>query len=136
MDTSKCELIYSQIANMLNEIIPVEWSKILLYAEVEPGVVDIYYCFYERDCGTLVQYEEIKKKYKVDDTALSLKQLKLAKIVYSLNNEFSKINKNRWTSMTFILEYSGKFHIDFGYENLSDSNNLDRRKQWKKKYLV
>lgn len=65
MDTSKCELIYSQIANMLNEIIPVEWSKILLYAEVEPGVVDIYYCFYERDCGTLVQYEEIKRNIKL-----------------------------------------------------------------------
>jgi hypothetical protein len=39
MDTSKSEFLYSEMANMLNEIIP----------EVEPGIVNHYYCFYEAD---------------------------------------------------------------------------------------
>lgn len=37
--------------------------------------------------------------------------------------------------MTLILERGGEFHIDYGYENLSDNNIVYRRKQWKKKYL-
>lgn len=135
MDTSKCEFLYSEIANKLNEIIPTEWSKILFHAEVEPGVVNHYYCFYEANSGNLVQFGDIADKYSVDENALKLEALKLTGFAEELNNEFANNNQKQWTSMTLILERGGEFHIDYGYENLSDNNIVYRRKQWKKKYL-
>lgn len=135
MDTSKCEFLYSEIANKLNEIIPTVWSKILFYAEVEPGVVNHYYCFYEADSGDLVQFGDIANKYSVDENALKLEELKLTSFAEELNNEFANNNQRCWTNMTLILKRSGEIHIDYGYENLNDNSIVYRRKQWKKKYL-
>jgi uncharacterized protein (TIGR01741 family) len=135
MDTSKCEFLYSEIANKLNEIIPTEWSKILFYAEVEPEVVNHYYCFYEADSGNLVQFGDIVDKYGINENELKLEELKLTSLAEELNNEFANNNQRRWTTMTFILERNGEFHIDYSYENLNDNSIVYRRKQWKKKYL-
>lgn len=135
MDTSKSELLYSEIANKLNQIIPTEWSKILFYVEIEPGVVNHYYCFYEADSGNLVQFGDIAEKYSVDENTLKLEELKLTSFAEELNNEFENNNQKRWTNMTFILQRSGEFHLDYGYENLNDTSIVHRRKQWKKKYL-
>lgn len=135
MDTSKSEFLYSEIANKLNQIIPTEWSKILFYVEIEPGVINHYYCFYEEDSGNLVQFGDIAEKYSIDENALKLEELKLTSFAEELNNEFENNNQNRWTNMTFILERSGEFHLEYGYENLNENSIVYRRKQWKKKYL-
>ena len=135
MDTSKCELLYSEIANKLNQIIPTEWSKILFYVEVEPGVVNHYYCFYEANSGNLIQFSDIADMYGINESELKSEELKLTSFAEALNNEFANNNQKRWTSMTFILERNGEFHIDYGYENLNNTSIVHRRKQWKKKYL-
>ncbi len=135
MDTTKCEILYSEIGNKLNEIIPAKWDKILLYVEVEPGVVSYYYCFYEANNGNLVQFDDLVKKYGVDAGELRLKELELTKVIKQLNNEFANNNQERWTTMTFILNSDGEFNIDYGYEDLYETDEVTRRKQWEDKYL-
>lgn len=135
MDTTKCELLYSEIGNKLNEIIPTKWRKILLYAEVEPGVVSYHYCFYEASKGELIHFADVDKKYKVNSDVLKLKGLELTKIIEKLNNEFAINNQARWSSMTFILERDGEFNIDYGYEDLNVSDEIQRRRKWEEKYL-
>jgi hypothetical protein len=40
-----------------------------------------------------------------------------------------------WTTATFILHASGTFDIDYGYDDISLDQVVERRAAWKKKYL-
>lgn len=135
MDTSKYESLYSEIANKLNEIIRVQWDRILFYAEVEPGVVNHYYCFYEASSGSLVQFRDIANLYGINEDELRMEEFKLTSFVEELNNEAAHNQQDPWTTITLILERNGELHIDYSYENLRDTSIVYRRKQWKKKYL-
>jgi Protein of unknown function, DUF600 len=40
-----------------------------------------------------------------------------------------------WTTATFILHVGGKFDIDYGYDDISLDEVVERRAAWKRKYL-
>jgi hypothetical protein len=127
--------LLQKIGNQLNSLIPIKWSKILLYTEIQPGVVSYYYCFHKLDNRELVQYEDIVRKYEVNRNKRILMESELTELITKLNDEFANNNQERWTTMTFILQNDGKFIIDYGYEDLNNTSEITRRKTWKKKYL-
>lgn len=135
MSIERCEELYLLIGNKANEIIPTKWSKILLYAEVVPGVVTNHYCFYEAESGNLVEFASIPQKYGIDRNELKHSSLELTRLIRQLHTEWDNSNQEKWTTMTFELESDGQFNIDYGYENLEETDVVFRRKEWEKKYL-
>lgn len=135
MSNEGIEKLNSLIANKANQIVPVKWKKIILNAEVEMGVVSHYYCFYESQSGSLVEFGDVPKKYGVDRNDFKYSQLELTRLIREMNSESAQISQNIWTIMTFVLEQDGQFKIDYSYEKLSETNELDRREQFEKKYL-
>lgn len=135
MSNERCETLYSEIANKANEIVPVKWSRILLNAECQPGVVTSYYCFYEAETGELIKFSSIPEIYRVDKNEVKYARLELTELISRLYEEWNNTDEEKWTTMTFILESDGEFKIDFGYENLEETDVLIRRQQWEKKYV-
>jgi len=105
-----------------------------LCAEVEPGVVSYYYCFYNANNNQLVQLEDIAKKYEMNRNKRTLLELALTRVIEKLNNEYANNNQERWSAMTFVLQNNGEFSIDYGYEDLFATRIMERKK-WEKKYL-
>lgn len=62
--------------------------------------------------------------------------VELSDIVEKLNLAFLKEGLEKWNLVTFVLEKSGKFKFDFEYVNLDESNVVERRESWEKKYLL
>jgi hypothetical protein len=40
-----------------------------------------------------------------------------------------------WSTLTFILEHDGKFHVDHGYDPASVEGMFARRMAWRARYL-
>lgn len=131
----KIESLYSQIAEKAIAIIPTKWSKLLLYAEILPGVVTEFHYFIEEDSSKAIQFGDIPNIFGVERSEYNYKNLELTKLIRQMNKAFSHSNQEKWTTMTFLLKSDGWFNINFGYENLEETDVIYRRKEWEKKYL-
>ncbi|MFZ5988014.1 MAG: immunity protein YezG family protein [Bacillota bacterium] len=131
----KIESLYSQIAQKAIELIPTKWSKVLLYAEILPGVVTEVHYFIEEDTGKAIQFGDIPTTYQIERSEFNRKSLGLTKLIRQMNKEFVDCNQKMWTAMTFVLSSDGEFKIDYGYDNIEETDITIRRQQWEKKYL-
>ncbi len=130
------ELYYSKIANNLNEIIPVKWKKVALCAEVDIGVVTIYFYFYDESKSTFEQGGFLHKQYGVNRRKYKAFSFELSDLILDLHKDIKEKTGDNWTILSFILYCNGEFKTNFGYENLYESCPIDRRKIWKNKYLT
>lgn len=135
MDNRNYESLFQKIGNCLNAIIPTKWKKIFYNIELYPDVVSYHYCFYDANIGKLVQHGNIEKEYGGNRNQRRIMERELINLIKKLNDEYAKNNQERWTTMTFILQNDGKFNIDYGYEDLYATSEMDRRELWEKKYL-
>lgn len=129
------ESVYSEIANKIVEIIPFEWSKLLLFAEVEDGSNSIHYVIYEKETGDLKDSEALINQYCINREEEVRYVIQLSKLIRKLNKAFDEEGLEKWNLMTLILESTGKFKIDFEYSNFEESTEITRREAWERKYL-
>lgn len=66
METSIMETIYQQIAYILNAMIPEDWEKVLLYAEMREGYGQVFFYFYPLGSNIPVYSLDIVDQYDVD----------------------------------------------------------------------
>ncbi|MGZ0086032.1 immunity protein YezG family protein [Caldibacillus thermoamylovorans] len=67
METYKMEYIYQQIADILVNMIPEAWRKILLYAEFREGYKKIFFYYYPEKEGEPVYSLDITDLFDVDE---------------------------------------------------------------------
>ncbi len=48
---------------------------------------------------------------------------------------FKNQKQEKWTSLTFILENTGEFNIEYNYEDISEQDSYEQRIIWKYKHL-
>ncbi|NLP29006.1 MAG: DUF600 family protein [Clostridia bacterium] len=104
-------------------------------AEVQGEVNYVYYCFYESESGKLKEYKSLTEEYGVDRKRRIFYNLELSRIIKLLYDCFLKREEKIWTSLTLILEKDGAIKVDYGYEDLDDSDEGTRIELWKEKYL-
>lgn len=115
------ERLYEEIGDELFEIVSDEFDTAWINVEMQ------------RDSGSIGVY--IKRKdeqyFSLDPTST------LFKLFNELWHEFKVMGPSPWTTATFIIQDSGKFTIDFGYDDISGghSTSLERTQAWQKKYL-
>ena len=81
---------YSQIAKKLDEIIPSEWDKIVMYAEEIGDVSSVSFYYYTNNYTKLHHSGNIPNEYSVDE-----------EIFDSLTDELININKGLWSKVKF-----------------------------------
>lgn len=129
------ESYFTKLAEALNNIIPVAWDKIVFYAEVEPDVVTQLFYFRETEKSAYIQGGDIYEKYNVSRKEYLIFVYEVSDLILEFNSEYSEKVDSKWASLTFMLESTGKFKTEFGYENLELKLETERHNEWKEKYL-
>ena len=127
--------LYQQIGETIYDLIPEEWKKLYLYAEVSEGLSYVYFYYYPEDNACPVYYLDIPERFYIDRREYKLKSLKLFHQFEELWKTFKEHDQEPWTNLTLFMDSSGKFKIDYDYEDLSDASPLHRRIIWKYRYL-
>ena len=123
------EYYYGEIANKLDEMIPVEWTKIAMQA-IDIGTSrTVYFYFYTPD-GKVHSDGMIPDEYNVDKEIYFQYHAELRDINMKVRKEFVKANIDPWESMTFILNEAWSFKVDFEYDINKEIGNFEREVIW------
>lgn len=135
--------LYSNIREMLFNMVPEKWESIYLYASVidsgmnnETG--EMYFYYYPKSLikKNPVNVYEIPSKFNIDEN----EYMKLASQLYSyikiLRREYIKLDNFYWSNLSISLE-NVEFLVEFNDDDLINSpfTNEDRRIIWNYKYL-
>jgi conserved hypothetical protein len=121
---------YSEIAEKLGEIIPIEWNRIVMYAEEFGTANSTSFYFYTED-GNKINYSgDIPNEFSVSRDTFKPLLRELREIVRNLWKEFKNVGEATRNSLTFYLESDGKFKIKFNYEINDKIGLLEREIRW------
>lgn len=134
METEMNE-IYQEIALTVNEIIPEKWDKVYIYAEVQEDVSKVGFFYFPEGKDKPINVLDIADLFDIDEEYVDDLRYKIDDCFEDLWNLFVKNGQDVWTNLTFILESSGEFKIDYDYEDLTDVDDFERQIIWKYKYL-
>ncbi|MFJ5965887.1 immunity protein YezG family protein [Bacillus sp. NPDC093026] len=128
----KIEKNYKEIAGILNEMIPTEWDKVWMYAEIVDDSLEAIFYFSTPD-ENLIYGHKIPKKYNVSELIYDELLVDLLHSFEKLKEEYIKNGLGAWTTATLQLEQSGKFSIEYGYEDIYSIglNGVQRKAVWK-----
>ncbi|OJU08951.1 MAG: hypothetical protein BGN88_07680 [Clostridiales bacterium 43-6] len=129
------ESYFEKLAEALDNIIPVAWDTIIFYVEIEPDVVTHLFYFKESGNSNFTQGGDIYEKYNVSRKEYLLYVSEVSDLILEFNSEYSDQADSKWTSLTFLLESTGEFKTEFGYDNLELKSDTNRHNEWKEKYL-
>lgn len=108
---------YSELANGINEMIPVEWSEVYFLGEVGRGRTSFGCIFYFEDKQNGIwtrSHEAIS--YGMSQNEYFEKIYKLTDLVTKIYDCFIANDQEGWEQMTFHLTSTGKFDIAFDYD--------------------
>ncbi|MCM2988268.1 antitoxin YezG family protein [Bacillus safensis] len=127
------EQYYKKIAETTDKMIPVEWDKVWMYAEVLDDSSGITFYFTEPNNEERVYGHDIPKQYGVSKSLYKHLFVELCETFEELKNEYIKNDLGAWTTATLQLERAGEFSIDYGYEDVYSLSidHIQRRAVWK-----
>ncbi|WP_436335416.1 antitoxin YezG family protein [Bacillus velezensis] len=126
------ENIYLQIADVIRRMIPSEWSKVVLYAEILDGSREVYFFFQTPEKDEYIYSHDIPEQFQVSKKIYTELLIDLQELFKQLHNEFKENNPEAWTNLTLNLESDGTFSIDYDYEDVieSDLDEYERQMIW------
>lgn len=129
IEEAKLNNYYSAIADKLDEIIPCEWERIVMYAEELGNWSFATFYFYTND-GNVHHWGDISDEYDVNRRTVSRLVDELVEINKDLWLEFKDSGEEIWYSFTFDIKSEGKFNIKFGYEKNDELSGLEKAVRW------
>ncbi|MFT0803485.1 antitoxin YezG family protein [Bacillus swezeyi] len=137
METEKMEKLYQQLAEGINEIIPTEWEKVYLYAEILDDSTEVFFYFNMPQNEEYIYSHNIPEHFNVSEDIYDELLFELHDLFEDLQKEFKENNSGVWTNLTLIFESSGRFSIDYNYDNVIESglNGSQRQIVWEYKNL-
>lgn len=119
IDEVKLNEYYNAIIDKLKEMIPVKWTRILLYAEEtgERSYADFY--FYTED-GELHEFVKIHADYNQSDRIMHDHMDTLMEINKALWLEFKKTGETQWCTYSMDISSDCKFTIKYNYEFINE----------------
>ncbi|MGU9968660.1 antitoxin YezG family protein [Bacillus sp. N1(2025)] len=133
MNNEKMGELYQKIAEHLNEMIPSQWEKIVLYAEILDDSADIYFYFTTPNNSDYLFSHYVPEHFDMSEEIYDQLLIELQELFEKLKEEFKLGNQDIWTNLTLKLENTGKFSIDYNDDDVlsSELDDLQRRDVWK-----
>ncbi|APT49680.1 MULTISPECIES: TIGR01741 family protein [Bacillus] len=114
----KIEENYKEIAEIINEMIPVEWDKVWMYAEIVDDSSEVNFYFCNPGSEELIYGHNIPEKYSVSNSIYKELLLKLLHSFEDLKKEYVKSGFGDWSTAILKMEQPGKLSIEYGYEDI------------------
>ena len=132
METKRMNEIYENIAKQINDMIPTEWEKVWMYAEVLEDACEVYFYFSPIESKEVVYSHDIPEEYNLDEDVYDDLLFELIDIVTELHTEFKNNNDVVWSNLTFKLDNKGEFSMDYNYDDIlnSEFTSGDRQIIW------
>ncbi|WYQ43575.1 MAG: antitoxin YezG family protein [Shouchella clausii] len=135
MNEEQLDRLYKHIAEVVVETIPEEWSKVYLYGEVVEGSQTAYFYYYPEGSNKPINSHEITELFPVSEREYTEKWHRLVDFIQELWRAFKDNGQDSWSNFTMIFDKTGKFNIDFNYNDLSNIDPHMRKTIWKYKHL-
>lgn len=119
--------LFQDIFDELQNYLPMEWEKVVLYVEYSVGSYSMKY--YTKVNGTFVDCFNLQNVSKANLIKLFMN---LDKKISVERNELEENNK--WSVMTMIVDSEGGFTTDFDYSDLTE-NTIEYQRYWREKYI-
>ena len=123
------EEYYGEIANKLDEMSPVEWTKIAMLAEDLGTSCAAGVYFFTKD-NKIYYNHNIPEDFNVSEEIYNEILHELWNINCSLREEFRKVDVDPWEVMSFILNEDWSFKVDFEYDINKEIDNFEREIIW------
>ena len=130
IDEDNLKKYYVKIANQLNNIIPIEWKKIIMYAEDLGDSSSVSFYFYTKEDDNIHHSGNIPEDFSVSRNIFRKLLRELRGTIKNLRNEFNKENEKLWYTLTFVLEEDWRFNVKFGYEIDKEISDFERQVIW------
>ncbi|MGA4836928.1 TIGR01741 family protein [Bacillus velezensis] len=137
METRKMQDLYQLISQKLNDIIPCEWTKIYLYAEVLDDSTMVLFHFRTPENNQIIYSQDILSHYNVSKDIFKTLLRELRELFEKLRTEHRNNNNDVWTNLTLTLDSSGEFQLDYNYDDIltSELDGYERIAIWEYKNL-
>lgn len=135
MPTTKIEELYQLIGGKMYDIIPDKWIKVYLYAEVLQDSKTLYFYFESTTRNKLVYCHDIPEEFGVNERIYWDLHRELIKCFEDLHEEFKVHSPQAWTNLTMYLDSTGKFNMDYNYDDISELSPTQQLTIWKYKVL-
>lgn len=129
------ETLFQKVANILVEMIPEEWEKILLYAEVREGFSQVFFYYYPVNQEQPVYSLDIVDMVYIDKPLHRKLKQELYDCFEELWNKFMVQEQELWTNLTYILDDMGRTKLNYGYDDISEINPDEKQNRWEAEYL-
>ncbi|KQU12195.1 hypothetical protein ASG46_06550 [Bacillus sp. Leaf49] len=132
METKEMESLYREIAKNLNEMIPVEWDTIWMYAEMLDDSASALFYFTVPNKEEYFYSHNIPDQYQVSEDIYDSLLINLQRKLRQLREEYTKEQSDKWTTVKMEFTYSGKMSTDFGYDDVFSLgiDNIQRIAVW------
>ncbi|PRS05090.1 TIGR01741 family protein [Bacillus atrophaeus] len=129
--------LYQIICEKLNDIIPCEWTKIYLYAEVLDDSTMILFHFKTPEKQQLIYSQDIPARYNISKNGFKTLLREIRELFEELRVEHKNNNDQVWTNLTLTLERSGRFQLDYNNDDIlaSELDGYQRIALWEYKTL-
>ncbi|KUP43634.1 MULTISPECIES: TIGR01741 family protein [Bacillus amyloliquefaciens group] len=137
METKKMQDLYQLISQKLNDIIPCEWTKIYLYAEVLDDSTMVLFHFRTPENNQIIYSLDIPSHYNVSKDIFKTLLRELRELFEELRTEHRNNNNDVWTNLTLTLDRSGELQLDYNYDDIlaSELDGYERIAIWEYKNL-
>ncbi|MGM9928558.1 MAG: immunity protein YezG family protein [Bacillus sp. (in: firmicutes)] len=133
----KLNELYKEIAQQINDMIPIEWDDFYFNGEVKEDEGGVFFFFTPKGEKQHVFSHYIPKLYNVDKRVYNKELHKLFQLTVELQKVFLDYDQEPWFSVTLLLNDAGKLNIHFDYKNWQESEfgPADRIKYFEYKYI-
>lgn len=130
LDTQKIAPYYNEIANLLDETIPAEWSEIVMYSDQSETSFNAFFYYKRPGEDDYIEGAGIPTDYSVSEKIYLNQICKLASTVRSLWKEFIQCGEKPWVIMVFRLNSDFKCNADFRYEIDNEIGPMEQEVRW------
>ena len=120
---------YEEIANKLDEMSPVEWTKIAMLAE-DLGTSCAAGVYFFTKNNKVYYNHNIPEDFNVDEEVYRKILDELLEINGRLREEFINFGIQPWKLLSFILNEDWSFKLNYEYEIDEDIDYMERKIIW------
>ena len=107
--------MYQEIANKINEMIPVEWERVYTMAYMNEESEEVFFNYTTPGSEELHYYTAIPKEHSVSKKIFDGLLDELYESFEKLRDLFKEENQEPWTSCEFDFNNEGKLNVSFDY---------------------
>lgn len=123
--------LYSELAQKIISMIPVNWDRIYYLGEVEKEQLSWSSVFYfeETDSKIFVKSHNIPEKYSVSQQIYDELLVELNSLLLKIYKCFEENDQPVWDQLDFSLTSDGKFNVNFLYDKISENDGGQAKRE-------